>query len=112
GSCADTGARAGHPFGVTVDSGGAPRDRGGLVEGEPVLAGQIVRVLTTGGGGWGDALTREPELVARDVVDGKGAVAAAREEYGVVVVAEDDGGYGVDATATEQLRKTLRDRRT
>ena len=40
-----------------------PRDLGGLVDGEPVLAGQVVRVVTTGGGGWGDPLEREPELV-------------------------------------------------
>ena len=44
-------------------STGTPRDLGGLVDGEPVLAGQIVRVVTTGGGGWGDPLEREPELV-------------------------------------------------
>ncbi len=48
-----------------------PRDLGGLVDGEPVPAGQVVRVRTTGGGGWGDPLTREPELVCADVIDGK-----------------------------------------
>ena len=65
------GGKAGQPFCVTVDSEGTPRDLGGLVDGEPVLAGQIVRVVTTGGGGWGDPLEREPELVQRDVIDGK-----------------------------------------
>jgi N-methylhydantoinase B len=63
---ASMAARRGLPFCVTVDIEGAPRDLGGLVDGEPVLAGQVVRVLTTGGGGWGDALEREPELVQRD----------------------------------------------
>ena len=34
-------------------------------------AGQIVRVVTTGGGGWGDPLEREVELVQRDVIEGR-----------------------------------------
>jgi len=70
-----------------------------------VLAGQIVRVRTTGGGGWGDPLEREPDLVLRDVIDGKVSAAAAREDYGVVLRA----GNGVEApsideAATKQLR--------
>ena len=65
------GGKAGQPFCVTVDADGAERDLGGLVDGEPVLAGQVVRVVTTGGGGWGDPLEREPELVQRDVIEGK-----------------------------------------
>ena len=65
------GGKAGQPFCVTVDALGAATDLGGLVDGEPVLAGQIVRVVTTGGGGWGDPLEREPELVLRDVFEGK-----------------------------------------
>ena len=65
------GGKAGQPFCVTVDVEGSPRDLGGLVDGEPVLKGQVVRVVTTGGGGWGDPLEREGELVLRDVIDGK-----------------------------------------
>ena len=61
------------------------RDLGGLVDGEPVLAGQVVRVVTTGGGGWGDPLEREPELVQRDVIEGKVSPEAARHDYGVVL---------------------------
>ena len=78
--------KAGQPFCVTVDAEGEARDLGGLVDGEQVLAGQVVRVVTTGGGGWGDPLEREPELVERDVVDGKVSLAAARSDYGVVLV--------------------------
>src|SRR5262249_58288461 len=80
------GGKPGRPFCVTVDIEGSPRDLGGLVDGEPVLAGQVVRVVTTGGGGWGDPLEREPEFVARDVRDGKVSLAAACDEYGVVLV--------------------------
>ena len=46
------GGKAGTPFCVTVDAEGNAHDLGGLVDGEPVRAGQIVRVVTTGGGGW------------------------------------------------------------
>src|SRR6266849_10568537 len=48
------GGKAGQPFCVTIDAEGEARDLGGLVDGEAVLKGQVVRVVTTGGGGWGD----------------------------------------------------------
>lgn len=70
-------------------------------------AGQVVRVVTTGGGGWGDPLEREPEWVLRDVVQAKVSVAAARESYGVVIV-ERDGDYTLDEGATTKLRAGLR----
>jgi N-methylhydantoinase B len=101
------GGRAGEPFCVTVDLHGKAKELGGLVDGEPVKAGQVVRVVTTGGGGWGDALEREPELVLRDVVQAKVSVAAAREAYGVVIV-ERDGDCSLDETATAKLRAERR----
>jgi N-methylhydantoinase B len=106
------GGKAGQPFCVTVDVNGAPRDLGGLVDGEPVLAGQVVRVVTTGGGGWGDPLEREPELVRRDVTEGRVSPAAARDEYGVVLVAGATDGYDLDAAATARLRSDLHTQRT
>jgi N-methylhydantoinase B len=106
------GGKAGLPFCVTVDVEGAPRDLGGLVDGEPVLAGQIVRVFTTGGGGWGDPLEREPELVLRDVTEGKVSLAAARNDYGVVLIPDADGpGFTVDAHETAASRERLRAQR-
>jgi len=95
-----------------VDAEGTPRDLGGLVDGEPVLKGQVVRVVTTGGGGWGDPLEREGELVLRDVIEGRVSLAAARDSYGVIVTQGDDpDGYGIDVTATAEQRATLRARR-
>ena len=76
---ASTAARPGKPFCVTVDVEATPRDLGGLVDGEPVLKGQVVRVVTTGGGGWGDPLEREGELVLRDVIDGKVSLKAVAQ---------------------------------
>jgi N-methylhydantoinase B len=70
-----------------VDAEGEARKLGGLVDGAEVLKGQVVRVVTTGGGGWGDPLTRELPLVLRDVTEGRVSVAAATRDYGVVFTA-------------------------
>jgi len=106
------GGKAGRPFCVTVDVEGAPRDLGGLVDGEPVRKGQLVRVVTTGGGGWGDPLEREPELVCRDVIEGKVSPGAARDEYGVVLIETSEAAeLKVDAARTSRLRDELRARR-
>jgi N-methylhydantoinase B len=106
------GGRAGQPFRVTVDPGG-PRERvlPGLVDDEPIPAGTLVRVETTGGGGWGDPLDREPSRVALDVVQGKVSARAAREQYGVVLAASPDGETGHDRAATASLRQELREAR-
>jgi N-methylhydantoinase B len=106
------GGKAGAPFRVTVDVEGEPRELGGLVDGEPVLAGQVVRVLTTGGGGWGDPLEREPELVLRDVIEGKVSAQAALKEYGVALtpVAGPDC-YRIDQQVTQTLRAERRQKR-
>jgi N-methylhydantoinase B len=104
------GGKAGQPFRVTVDVNGSPSELGGLVDGEPVAAGQIVRVCTTGGGGWGDPLEREPTLVLRDVNDNKVSAQAARTDYGVVL-RSDDLSYVLDLAATQSLRAELRQKR-
>jgi N-methylhydantoinase B len=103
------GGHAGLPFVVTVDPGG-PNERrlGGLVDGEPVRKGEVVRVETTGGGGWGDPLEREPELVLRDVLQGKVSPAAARDHYGVVIGTGSDGEPSIRAEETAAARTKLR----
>ncbi len=103
------GGRAGAPFRVTVDPGG-PNERvlPGLVDDEPIPAGTLVRIETTGGGGWGDPLEREPDRVGLDVLQGKVSEHAAREDYGVVVRLVDDAAFEVDAAASAVLRARLR----
>ena len=97
------------PFCVTINGNGDPRILGGLVDGEPVAAGEIVQVRTTGGGGWGDPLEREAELVCQDVVEGRVSRQAAQEAYGVVVQpGRDADDWQIDLAATMALRDKMR----
>ncbi len=106
------GGKASAPFRVTIDPGG-PNERvlPGLVDDEPISAGTLVRVETTGGGGWGDPLEREPELVALDVLQGKVSARSAREDYGVVLATNAADEPRVEAAATTTLRERLRSSR-
>jgi N-methylhydantoinase B len=113
------GGRAGRPFSVTVDPGG-PHERAvdALADAEPVRAGEVIRIRTTGGGGWGDPLDRDPALVVRDVRWQKVSPEAALADYGVVLTGTgdpasgwdtDDLGHDEAATAAErQRRRALR----
>jgi N-methylhydantoinase B len=87
------GGRAGQPFSVTVDPGGpAERVVDALADDEPVKAGEVIRIRTTGGGGWGDPLDREPAAVVRDLRWRKVSTTSARDDYGVVVTGSADDG--------------------
>ena len=80
------GGLAGAPFQVTIDPGGPhEREVDALADAEPVRAGEVIRIRTTGGGGWGDPLERDPALVVRDVVWRKVSPEAALAAYGVVL---------------------------
>jgi N-methylhydantoinase B len=68
-----------------------------------VRAGEVIRIRTTGGGGWGDPLERDPALVVRDVLWRKVSPEAARDDYGVVLTGEGDL-LGFDAEATAATR--------
>jgi N-methylhydantoinase B len=101
------GGRAGTPFRVTIDPGGpAERVMPGLCDWERVAAGEVIRIETTGGGGWGDPLARDPARVALDVIQGKVSRAAARDDYGVVF-RRDGRDPVVDEAATGELRARL-----
>jgi N-methylhydantoinase B len=104
------GGRAGRPFEVVIDPGG-PRERvvDALADAEPVRAGEVIRIRTTGGGGWGDPLEREVAAVVADVRDGKVSVAGARDGYGVVINQEAEPV--ADEVATAELRRRMRTER-
>ncbi|MEU4533930.1 hydantoinase B/oxoprolinase family protein [Streptosporangium sp. NPDC023825] len=97
------GGRAGRPFVVEIEG----REMEGLVDDSPVRAGEIIRVRTTGGGGWGSPLDRDPALVAADVRDGKVSADGARDDYGVVLYGDPDDPQ-VDVEATQTRRSGLR----
>jgi N-methylhydantoinase B len=101
------GGRAGRPFSVVIDPGG-PNERAvdALADAELVRAGEVIRIRTTGGGGWGDPLDRDPAAVLRDVRWGKVSVGAARDDYGVVIAAG-----SVDEAETARERAALRSAR-
>ncbi|HEY3006745.1 MAG TPA: hydantoinase B/oxoprolinase family protein [Micromonosporaceae bacterium] len=106
------GGRAGRPFSVVIDPGGAnERVVDALADAEPVRAGEVIRIRTTGGGGWGDPVDRPLETVCDDVRSGKVSVVGARADYGVVVVGDADAPT-VDGPASERLRASLRAART
>ena len=50
------------------------REVDALADAEPVQAGEVIRIRTTGGGGWGDPLDRPYDEVVRDVRWGKVSV--------------------------------------
>ena len=68
----------------------------------PLAPGDCFHWAAAGGAGFGDPLTRDPELVRRDVRDGKVSVAAARAQYGVVI---NETSGKVDHAATTRLRR-------
>jgi N-methylhydantoinase B len=75
------GGQAGLPYEASLDGRPLP----GMNDDVPVPAGTLLRLRTTGGGGWGDPFEREPELVRLDVVRGLVSEAGAERDYGVVV---------------------------
>ena len=94
------GGKAGSPFQVTVDPDGPnEREVDALADAEPVKAGEVIRIRTTGGGARATARAR-PRLVVRDVVWRKVSLAAALASYGVVLTGSlDDDTLGFDADA-------------
>ncbi len=105
------GGRAGRPFEVVIDPGGpAERAVDALADAEPIRAGEVVRIRTTGGGGWGDPLERPYDEVARDVRWGKVSVSGALADYGVLITGNAEDPV-VDVDASDALRAATRSER-
>jgi N-methylhydantoinase B len=64
-------------------------------------AGDVVRIESAGGGGYGNPQEREPELILRDVRAGLVSAGEAERSYGVVLMPADDA---VDETRTATVR--------
>ena len=102
------GGKAGKPFLATLDPDGQAKKLGGLVDGEFVPAGTVVKIETTGGGGWGDPLERDTKCVLQDVVEGRVSSAAAYDDYGVALVLESHGICQIDTAGTDRRRAAVR----
>ena len=104
------------PYGVEGGSNGAansftviregevtqPSPVPGKVSGFPLKMGDVVREETAGGGGYGDPIKRNPQLVRADVAEEYLTVGEAAQRYGVVL----DGDI-VNVAATEAKRAEL-----
>jgi N-methylhydantoinase B len=109
------GGGAGMPGGSYINPG-TPQEQHIQYSREavPVKAGDILRVTTPGGGGWGDPLERDVEAVRLDVLRGLVSRESAQREYGVVVEERRLGrrlDYEVDTAATERMRTGIRETR-
>lgn len=62
--------------------------------------GDVVKIWTTGSGGYGDPYTRDPLLVLEDVRNGRVSVRSAKEDYGVAILDEK-----IDEVLTNALRQ-------
>ena len=67
--------------------------------------GDLLRIMTPGGGGWGDPLDRDAAQVRDDVLDGFISAESALEDYGVVFMPQ---SCDVDEAATRQQRQRMR----
>lgn len=75
-----------------------------MSEGNKLKKGDLVRIMTPGGGGWGSPLERAAEQVRDDVLDGFISAESAARDYGVVLSSD---LTDVDAAATHARRKEL-----
>jgi len=73
-----------------------------------VPPGTLIRCILPGGGGYGDPLERDPQLVLDDVKNGFVSIEKAKEIYGVVI---DPKTLTLDLKATEDLRRKLKEQR-
>ena len=97
------GGRAGRGGRIVLNPG-TPRERElkTMSDGNRLVAGDLVRIMTPGGGGWGAPFDRPVGQVRDDVLDGFVSRESAREDYGVVL-----DGDAVDEAGTRARRAVL-----
>jgi N-methylhydantoinase B len=100
------GGQPGRRAEYTLNPDGEARRLGSKVTLE-LQPGDVVSYRTCGGGGYGRPEERDPELVLRDVREGKVSLQTAREVYGVAIA---PGTWTVAAEETARLRAALAQR--
>lgn len=103
------GGRWGAP-GASVKNPGTPAEEHVFFSRDavPVKADDLIRLVTPGGGGWGDPLERDIEAVRLDVLRRLVSHASAARDYGVVM---DSKTHVADVAATARLRDEIAARR-
>jgi N-methylhydantoinase B len=81
---------------------GIPGNSYGLTQMQP---GDTVTIDAPGGGGYGNPLEREPEMVLNDVIEGYVSIEGAETDYGVVV---DPETYTINMEETGRRRRLLK----
>jgi N-methylhydantoinase B len=100
------GGQAGRPGRVIINPGRPDeREVKPLSDGNRLQHGDVLRVYTSGGGGWGHPFDREPEQVQRDVRGGFVSPGSAFEDYGVVL---EPDTLAIDNDATRRRRVEAR----
>jgi N-methylhydantoinase B len=99
------GGLAGRPGKILLNPG-TPQERelAPVGDGVRLQQGDLLRLVTCGGGGWGDPLARDALLVQQDVARGFVSLQGAREDYGVVL---DPLSLEIEKGASEALRKCI-----
>ncbi|UCE30225.1 MAG: hydantoinase B/oxoprolinase family protein, partial [Burkholderiales bacterium] len=97
------GGRPGAAGGAVFNPGRAGERDLGPIKVLTLRRGEVVRLTTPAGGGFGDPLTREPERVLADVRAGLLSEARAQTDYGVVIRAG-----RIDTGATGAVRAERR----
>ena len=101
------GGKAGMNYSVSViDPSGKETVFPGMTDTVIVKPGSSVRIVTTGGGGWGDPLKREVERVVYDVQCGLVSKKQAKALYGVVLN-KVGRKFAADVKATKALRQQM-----
>jgi N-methylhydantoinase B len=95
-------------LGRTILNPGTSKERDlGKIDVLQLNPGDIVEIITPSGGGYGDPLDRDPQLVLRDLQDGYVTLKEAENTYGVMIA---DGQ--VDESGTQSKRSQLSRTRT
>jgi N-methylhydantoinase B len=100
------GGHSGRPGRIVVNPG-TPEERElkPLSDNNRLRKGDLLRVMTSGGGGWGHPFDRPAAKVREDVLDSFVSSASAVTDYGVVL---DPQTLEVDEVETAKLRKDRR----
>jgi N-methylhydantoinase B len=98
------GGKPGLPARVVLNLGTPQEQELGKIDVVRASAGDLVTIMTPGGGGFGSPLERDIEAVATDLRLGFISAEGARNDYGVVF----RNGQDVDVEATAELRGARR----